>query len=260
MKTLTVFNALSRFCDRRGVPEELYSDNQTSFCALSDTLSELYNSIDWKEMEQLTKYGYKQSKGIKWHFNTPLAPHHGGAFEIFVKSAKRALFEVHKGTTLCMDDFQTAVTDTERLINSRPLSIAKPATDDPSPLTPNHFLIGDLSYGLTPPNNCASPLKLGERWRLLQELQNHFWHRWHTEVLPLLHPRRRWRSEQPDVTEGDLALEIDEQAPRGLWRLCKIQEVHPSKDDHIRSVSIKMLNGGKIYKRPITRIVPLDFQ
>ena len=81
MKTITCFNALSRFCDRRGVPHTMYSDNQTSFVALNNELQMLYQELDFKKLQKLTEMGYKESRGISWRFNTPLAPHHGGAFE-----------------------------------------------------------------------------------------------------------------------------------------------------------------------------------
>jgi hypothetical protein len=89
LDTTCVINALSRFCDIRGVPETLTSDNQTSFHKADTELQEWYSSIDWNKVARETSFGFKPfAKGIKWHFNPPVASHFGGIFETMVKAAK----------------------------------------------------------------------------------------------------------------------------------------------------------------------------
>ena len=77
-------NALNRMINRRGVPEEIISDNGTNFVAANKELCELICK-DQKFQANTT------SKGIKWTFNPPYAPHFGGVFEIMIESAKRAI-------------------------------------------------------------------------------------------------------------------------------------------------------------------------
>ena len=258
MTTQTVFNALSRFVDRRGCPTTMYSDNQRSFVAMDKELQMLYSNLDFKELEQRTANGYKEGKGIKWVFNTPYASHHGSPFEIHVKAAKRAINAIHGSTPLTPDEFSTALCNAERLINSRPLTVAKLGSNEARPLTPNHFLLGDDNPGLSPPTK-AEPSNLLTRWRLMQELSTHFWKRYHTEILKELHPRRKWKTVHPDVKTGGLILEVDPSTPKGSWTTGAIQEVKPSKDGHVRTVEIKLMNGNT-YMRPITKIIPLEFQ
>ena len=66
-------NALNRIMNKRGVPEEILSDNETNFVAANKELCELICK-DPKVQAQIT------SKGIKWTFNPPYAPHFGGVF------------------------------------------------------------------------------------------------------------------------------------------------------------------------------------
>ena len=255
MTTQAVYNALSRFCDRRGIPKVMYSDNQTSFQALDKELKEMYKHLNMDEVKKMTEYGFKQSEGIEWRFNTPTASHHGSPFEIMVKAFKRAFRATHGYSCLSPDEFLTATTNCERLMNSRPLSVAKIEAAEPPPLTPNHFLLLRGNSDLSPPTS-AEPQNLGQRWRRLQELQDHFWRRFHTEILPQLNPRKMWTNEKKNLEEGTLALEIDPNTPRGLWKHGIITSVQPSKDQRVRTVTIRMANGHS-YKRPINKLIPL---
>jgi len=73
--TSAVLNALSRFCSLRGVPNEIVSDNQSSFVKADKDLAAWINSIDFDWLEEHTRKGYLGSEGIKWTKNPPYAPH-----------------------------------------------------------------------------------------------------------------------------------------------------------------------------------------
>jgi hypothetical protein len=259
MTTDAVFKALSRFADRRGVPEVVVSDCQTSFVAADKVLQELYAQLDWKHLEELTKNGFKSSKGISWEFNTPLASHHGGVFETVVKALKRSLHAIYGYADLTLDEFQTAITNCEGLLNSRPLTLADPSKPGAAVLTPNHFLHGSCDTGFLPPTK-AEPNKLTERWRHIELVQCHFWKRWHQEVLPLLHPRKKWKAVTNDIQPNTLVLQIDPNTPKGVWKLAIVQDVQKSRDGHVRSVEIRSFPDGSVYKRPITALMPLEIQ
>ena len=59
------------------------------------------------------------NKGIKWHFNPPLAPHFGGAHESMVKSAIKAILGQ---ADVNDEELIRAIIGAEGLINSRPLT------------------------------------------------------------------------------------------------------------------------------------------
>jgi hypothetical protein len=85
--TTAEFLALRRFIARRGLPQNIYSDNATNFVGANNELIELKNFFENKQfknqiMNQLV------NMSIKWHFIPPRSPHMGGLWEINVKSVK----------------------------------------------------------------------------------------------------------------------------------------------------------------------------
>ena len=84
------------------------------------------------------------SKGIKWTFNPAHAPHFGGVFEIIIKSAKRAITAILNNADVKDEELMTAFYGAEAMINSRPLMYQSVDIKDNVPLTPNHFLHGQI--------------------------------------------------------------------------------------------------------------------
>ena len=255
MDTNTTFNALSRFCDRRGVPIEITSDNQTSLKSTAKELKELYNSIDWKNIQERTERGFKNSAGIKWNFITPNSPNHGGQHESCVKAAKRALTAVYGNSELYLDEFNTALTNAERMINERPLCPTSSNPMESPPLTPQHFLLG-LNGGDMVPPEAAADRKLLPRWRHLQQVQQHFWKRWLSEILKELHTTKRWKEEKRNLQVGDLVAEIDENQSRNVWPIAVVSEIYPGEDNNVRSVKLKYKSGSEL-DRPINKLLLL---
>ncbi|XP_062712504.1 uncharacterized protein LOC134289861 [Aedes albopictus] len=66
--------ALKRFCGRRGLPCQLWSDNGTNFIGADRQLKELLQSSKFES----TVDHFLSNLGIKWTFITPSAPHMGG--------------------------------------------------------------------------------------------------------------------------------------------------------------------------------------
>jgi len=80
-------NALNRMMNKRGVPNEIVSDNGKNFVATNKKLCDLICKN--QRVQSSTA-----NRGIKWKFNPP---HFGGVFEITIKSAKRAFMGNFKG-------------------------------------------------------------------------------------------------------------------------------------------------------------------
>ena len=57
---------------RRGLPEEIYSDNGPSFKAADKELKTLLTALEPERIEELAA-----NKGAARHFSPPLAPHFG---------------------------------------------------------------------------------------------------------------------------------------------------------------------------------------
>ena len=68
----------------------------------------------------------------------------GGVFETMIKAAKRAIIAILGNADVIDEQLMTAFTGAESLINLRPLTYQSANLDDTTPLTPNHFLQGQV--------------------------------------------------------------------------------------------------------------------
>ena len=100
---------------------------------------ELVAVLDRENIAQSTA-----NKGVIWHFNPPHARHFGGVHETMIKAAKRAVNAVLGNADVTDEELVTAYTGAEALLNSRPLTYQSANPEDDIPLTPNHFLIGQI--------------------------------------------------------------------------------------------------------------------
>ena len=137
LDTDSFLNAFYRMTSRRGFPEEMFSDNGTNFKGADRELKTLLSELDETKINVSVA-----NKGVKWHFNPPLAPHFGGAHESMIKSAKRAINAILGQADITDEELMTAIIGSEDLINSRPLTYQSANHEHDVPLTPNHSLHG----------------------------------------------------------------------------------------------------------------------
>ena len=256
MDTAHVLNAISRFVDIRGLPETITTDNQTSFQKADKDLADWYKAIDFEFLQEKTGTIFRSTtRGITWVFNPPLAPHFGGVFEIMVKAMKRALKATVTHADLTEEEFRTMISKVSWMLNNRPIQPVGDPSDFEA-LTPNHFLNGAPPEAIFPPDLPTSRIGLQDRLKYQIEVQQHFWQRFQTEIVPLLCPRRKWKEHSEDIKENDVVIEVGENTPRGEWRRMRVTRVIPSEDGLIRKVEVT--NGfGKTYIRPISKIIPI---
>ena len=245
-----VYERFLSFANRRGYPLQMTSDNGTNFVGANRELRELIEKIDKQKIEKSTV-----SHDLKWNFNPPAAPHHGGVFEIMIKAAKRAVYAILGNADVTDEELMSAFIGAEALLNSRPLTYQSASPNDITPLTPSHFLCGELGRRAAPvPTNEDRHPRT--RWRRVQELLRHFWRRWLQEWLPSLSTRKKWTSSNREFTVGDVVIVMNKDTARGNWPLGRIVEVHPGIDGHVRVVKVKV--GEAILLRPITALCPLE--
>lgn len=250
MDTDSFLNAFYRMANRRGLPQEVLTDNGTNFVGGNNELKELVNSLDTEKIQNDTAH-----KGIRWHFNAPLGPHLGGVFETMIKSAKRAINKILGNADVTDEELHSAFTGAENLLNSRPLTYQSANEKDDIPLTPNHFLFGRAGEQFSPGSD-VEPFSPKKRWRRVQELVRHFWKRWMQEWLPTLNRRNKWTREKEDIEAGDIVIVISPDTPKGEWPMGRVIEVYPGKDRHVRVAKVQV--GGKQYIRPISRLCRLE--
>ena len=95
--------SFSRFISRRGAPDHVISDNGCDFIANETQL-------------------FSAGRNIKWHFNVPLAPWHGGFFERLVGVVKGILKKQLKNARLTYEELLTIFVEIERIVNNRPIT------------------------------------------------------------------------------------------------------------------------------------------
>ena len=251
LSTETFLASLKRFAARRGKPQEIFSDRGTNFVGAQKELKKFVSSISKDEKI----HTYCSDEMIKWNFNPPSAPHFGGLWEAGIKQMKNHLKRTIGEQLLTYEEFLTLIAQIESCLNSRPLV---PLSNDPtdlSALTPGHFIIGTAFTSL-PENNFSSayipPL---ERWKLLQKIFQSFWKRWSSDYLLHLQQRTKWFKTKPNLKINDLVLIKDDNVPPLKWKLARIIELYPGKDNNVRVVKLKTAHGE--LKRPIAKLCPL---
>ena len=167
---------IERFAARRGTPSVLWSDNGTNFITSDKEL--LQNVRNWNQQvlaEALVK------KGIKWKFNPPSAPHHGGVWERLVRSFKHVFYAVLGNRRLTDEILATTFCLVEQSLNARPLVPASADPTDLDVLTPNHFLHGTSSSVL--PSHQQADVDHRKRYARAQAYSDIVWSRWLREYV-----------------------------------------------------------------------------
>lgn len=78
-----------------------------------------------------------------WHFIPPHSPNFGGLWEAGIKSAKYHIKRMTGTATLTYEEMATLLSQVEACLNSRPISVISNDLEEPMPLIPGHFLIGE---------------------------------------------------------------------------------------------------------------------
>ena len=131
---------VERFMARRGKPKVIWSDNGTNFVGAEKELLGHLKSVDQHRIKS------KMSQnGIFWKFNPPATPHQGGAWERLVQSSKRLFYKILGNRRLTDEVLSTVFCLVEQFLNARPLVPASSDVTDLEALTPNHFLLGEVT-------------------------------------------------------------------------------------------------------------------
>ena len=254
LDTDSFVNAFTRMTSRRGTPAYVISDNGTNFVGAEPELRELVEALDADRITQETSKYHP----IDWKFNPPCAPHFGGVFEALIKSAKKAIKVILGDADVTEEELHTAICGAERLLNSRPITYVSSDPNDLSPLTPSHFLVGEIGGPFAPEaldrEQTCNPRK---RWHRVQQLLGQFWKRWRKEFLPSLNVRKKWFHPRHNLKEGDVVLIVEPNASKGEWPLGRVIEAYPGDDGLVRVVKVKAKN--KEYLRPVHRLCPLEY-
>lgn len=175
---------------------------------------------------------------------------------MMIKAAKRAISAILKSAEISDEELITACTGADSLMNSRPLTYQSANSSGCTPLTPNHFLFGQVGGQFAPDSVDETTYSPTKCWRCVQELVRHFWKCWLKEFLPMLGGRKKWFQEKRDHCVGDIVLIVDPDQPRGRCPLGRIVDVYPGADGHVRAVGVRV--GKNEFKRSVTRLCLIE--
>ena len=248
MTTSAFINCLRRFIARRGSVKVIQTDRGTNFVGAEKELRLAVNNLNHKMIQQKLL-----EKEIEWIFNPPYASHFGGSWERQIRNIRKILASMMINQQLTDDSLSTFFCEIEAILNSRPLTQVSMDVKDDFVLTPNHLLTLKTSENCVP-IVCAKQY-CNNRWKKVQVLADQFWQRWRKEYIAGLQQRQKWHKIETNIKKGDVVLVMDELAQRCHWPLGKIEDVKISKDNLVRSVTVR--SRGKLIERPISKIIKL---
>ncbi|GFV79456.1 integrase catalytic domain-containing protein [Trichonephila clavipes] len=223
LSTDAMLAALRRFIARRGHPSEIHSDNGTNFIGANNYLKQLYMLVKEHSIQK-----YSTDRNIRWKFIPPMLR----ILEVFGSPQSKAC------------------------INSRPLVPLSSVPADIRALTPGHFLIGEPLLEIPESKSITNTsLSLSFRWKSLLKLRQHFWDRWHKEVLHHYQSRPKWKASQSEVQVGNLVLISDDNRPPLSWPMARILKLIPGTDGTNRVAILQ--TGSGLTRRSINKIVVL---
>ncbi|XP_047020735.1 uncharacterized protein LOC124630779 [Helicoverpa zea] len=225
---------IRRFVARRGKPYAIYCDNGRNFIGACNELGRML------QKSQDSVFNYSANEGIRFVFGPAYSPHFGGIWEAGIKSSKHHLKRVAGEACLTFEELATLFSQIEAILNSRPLSPLSSDPNDPTPLTPGHFLVGrPLTAVPSPPITALRP----NRYELIEKIRQQFWSRWQKEFLAEMQQRSRWRTQQQGLNCGDLVLLREANLPPLQWRLGRVTRLHPGPDGVSRVADVTTTKG-----------------
>ncbi|XP_055686819.1 uncharacterized protein LOC129792077 [Lutzomyia longipalpis] len=245
--------SLRRFCGRRGRPTDIYCDNGKNFVGAANQLTELHKFLRANDPQDAI-ITYSSEQGINFHFIPPYSPHFGGSWEAGVKSFKTQLKRVAGNTVFTTESLETIMVEIEAILNSRPLCSLSNDPNDYTALTPGHFLgtIPDII-----PNQDLTHIQQNRlsKWRLNEQILQHFWKRWHKEILTSMQQRKKWQKDHSNIRINDLVYIQEDNVPPLKWPLGRVISVSYGDDGRVRCAKVKTQHG--TCERAITRLAVL---
>ena len=178
-----------------------------------------------------------------------------------IKRSMTKLSQVNpKGGELSDTELETLFIRVEGLMNSRPLTATVSNTEHDSPLTPNHFILGNGNSSplrLTIPENLRDDLVNQYNWKYMriEEEVSKFWQRMTTEYMEQARQRPKWNKGDVQLEPGTLVMVMDEFKERIRWPLAEVLECERDASGLIQTVKIKYK--GNETRRGIRSLAPV---
>ncbi|XP_062558038.1 uncharacterized protein LOC134222909 [Armigeres subalbatus] len=212
LTTQAFLGTLQRFSARRGKPSLIMCDNATNFVGARRKLDELAQLFASQQFSDAVLRQAAEER-IEFRFIPARSPNFGGLWESAVKSFKN-LFKRTIGTrALEYEKMQTVLTQTEAILNSRPLTPISNDPDDFEALTPGHFLIQRPLAAIPEPDLGGIPDNRLSAWEKVRDFTQLLWRKWSKQYLSNLHNRTKWTRHRDNITVGTMVVLKEENLP-----------------------------------------------
>ena len=238
-----------RFIARRGKPRDVFCDNGRNFVSAAKEIGYFFKEYSSSILE------FASDHDIKFHFSPPYAPNFNGLAEAGIKSAKYHIKRIMGNTHLTYEELSSLFTQVEAILNSRPISPLSSSPNDYSALTPGHFLLGRSLTSLPGPDLLDINVGRLNRFKMIEQLKQHFWKRWQAEYVAELQQRQRWKVKGIELKQGDLVLIQEADQPPLLWVMGRVVRLHPGADGVPRVADVKTKKGE--IRRALNRLCAL---
>ena len=121
----------------------MVSDNASTYQSAAEELILLFNSAELET--NLSK------RGIQWKCIPKRAPSYGGFWERLIDLTKNSLKKVLGKANVTLEELQTISSETEAILNDRPLTHVSSELEDAEPLTDIPSTVWPENYQFTPP-------------------------------------------------------------------------------------------------------------
>ena len=127
---------LQRFIARRRNPSEIISDNAAQFKLSKSTIDDAWQKV----IKDPSVQSYTSNQEINWSFIIELSPWMEGFYERLVGSSKMVFRKSIGKNYLTSLELQTFLSETEAVLDSRPLVYIGDDLNDGTMITPSHVL------------------------------------------------------------------------------------------------------------------------
>ena len=232
--TTAVLMSLRRFGSLRGWPGQITSDPGSQLESASGKLESWWSSFK----DQLNSFA--GTKNFVWKTSPADSPWRQGKAERRIGVVKRILQMSIGDTIVTPLELQTILMEVANICNERPLGLSKPRDDGTyTVVTPNNLLLGRSINILPDDAELSSELGVRERYRVVNHVTTAFWQRWCNEVTPQLVFRQKWHEKSRNLCVGDLVMLCDPSPIKARYRLAIVEAVNVSKDNCVRSASVR---------------------
>ncbi len=269
MTAESVFQSVTHFVARNGLPRMFYSDNGKQLIKVKNDLQ--------KYLEEMTLKRPDQEYRLEWQHLTAHSPWKGGFYERLNRSIKEALatFSLDRSVStqsiagrvngrkakLTLDQLKQVFAEIESMINNRPLF-----EHEGKVIRPIDFRAGQGSFQM--PLACNLPARYQKPniirdYKAFQKKVNHYRKLWKTNYILELRSFHQHTEKQKVPRRFEVGDVVHVKAPStrlDQWPLGVVTHVFDSSDGISRSVKVRTLNRGNVVEevKDVRNLIPVE--